>query len=155
MTETRRTDEMWRLIRAPAAAIYRALLDRDARLTWLPPEGMTARIETFDARVGGGYRMVLTYRDAGHAAGKSSPDSDVVEARFTELLPDERVVEAVRFETDDPSLAKVMTMTWSLQPVGDGTNVRVTAVNVPERISERDHEAGMASSLANLARFVE
>ncbi|MQA92287.1 MAG: ATPase [Gemmatimonas sp.] len=152
---TARTDEVSMLIRAPKAIIYRALLDADARLAWLPPDGMTGRIERFDPRVGGGYRMVLTYRDPTGNAGKSAPDSDVVEARFVEFVPDERVVESIAFESEDAAIAGTMTMTWILMAVDDGTEVRVTAAQVPEGISAEDHRAGMRSSLRNLAAFVE
>lgn len=151
---TARTDEVSMLIRAPKAIIYRALLDADARLAWLPPDGMIGRIERFDPRVGGEYRMVLTYKDPTGNAGKSAPDSDVVEARFLALVPDERVVEAIDFESEDPAFAGTMIMTWTLRAVDDGTEVRVTAAQVPEGISAEDHRAGMRSSLQNLAAFV-
>lgn len=155
MTSALRTDEASRIIRASKASIYHALLDPDARLVWLPPDGMTGRIETFEPRAGGRYRMVLTYEDPGRNAGKSARDSDVVEARFVELVPNERVVESIDFESEDPAFAGTMTLTWSLKSVDGGTEVRVTAANVPEGISAEDHEAGMKSSLENLARFVE
>jgi uncharacterized protein YndB with AHSA1/START domain len=150
-----RTDEATRVIQAPAAAIYRALVDGSARGTWLPPKGMSARVEWFDASPAGGYRMVLTYEDGGGARGKSSDDSDVVQGRFLELIPNRRVVEAVDFESDDAAFAGTMTMTWTLTPAAGSTEVRVTASNVPEGISADDHQAGMRSSLENLAAFVE
>lgn len=150
-----RIDTATRVIRASAAPIYRALTDGEARGAWLPPEGMTARIEGFDPSPGGGYRMVLTYEDAGGGRGKSSEDSDVVECRFLELVPGERVVESVRFESEDTLFAGTMTMTWTLAGVPGGTEVRVTAADVPEGISAEDHRAGMTSSLENLAKFVE
>ncbi|WP_308119553.1 SRPBCC domain-containing protein [Streptomyces sp. MBT84] len=59
------------------------------------------------------------------------------------------------FEADDPSYAGTMTMTWRLAPVGDGTEVTVTATDVPPGIGQAVHEAGIASSLANLASYIE
>lgn len=150
-----RTDTASRAIAADPERVYRALVDPDARAAWLPPEGMVARFERFDARPGGSYRLVLTYTDTGGSRGKATADSDVVEARFVELVPGARVVEAIDFESDDPSFAGTMTMTWALEPVGGGTLVEVTAQNVPDGISAEDHAAGMASSLANLARQLE
>jgi uncharacterized protein YndB with AHSA1/START domain len=150
-----RTDESWKTIAATPGAIYAALMDADARAEWLPPAGMTGRFERFDARPGGGYRMVLTYKDASAAPGKSSVDSDVVVARFIELVPHKQVVEAVEFESDDPSFAGTMTMTWTLIPVAGGTQVTITAENVPSGIAPADHAAGLNGSLENLARFVE
>jgi hypothetical protein len=60
--------------------------------TDLPPGEMTGSIEQFDARPGGSYRMVLTYRDTPGSPGKSTPDSDLVEGRFIEPVPGVRVV---------------------------------------------------------------
>jgi uncharacterized protein YndB with AHSA1/START domain len=155
MKPTKRIDTATTVIRASQEAIYRALLDAEARCVWLPPKGMTGRIERFDPRGGGGYRMVLTYEDPRGATGKSSGNSDVVESRFLELVPSERVVEFVHFESEDAAFSGTMTMTWTLTRVVAGTEVRVTAEDVPEGISAEDHHAGMHSSLENLAAFVE
>jgi hypothetical protein len=59
-----------------------------------------------------------------------------------------------RFESEDPAFAGTMTMTWSMTAVDDGTEVGIVAENVPGGISAPAHEAGMKSSLANLARYV-
>lgn len=48
-----------------------------------------------------------------------------------------------------------MTMTWTLEPEAGGTMVTVTAEDVPTGVRAEDHEAGLASSLANLAGPVE
>jgi hypothetical protein len=48
-----------------------------------------------------------------------------------------------------------MTMTWELSVDGNGTRVEVRADDVPAGISPQDHAAGLKSSLANLAAFVE
>ncbi len=147
-----RTDQASRVIDASPERIYRAFTDPDMLTKWLPPVGMTGRFERFDARPGGTYRMVLTYLDASGAPGKSSADSDVVEARFVDLVPDVRVLQAVDFVSDDPAFAGTMTMTWELEPGPDGTRVTFRADDVPDGISADDHAAGLTSSLANLAR---
>lgn len=116
---------------------------------------MHGRFERFDAGPDGSYRLVLTYDDAAGRGGKATDDSDVVEARFLSLVPEKRVVQAVDFESDDPAFAGTMTMTWELTPADDGTLVEITADDVPDGISADDHATGMASSLANLARYVE
>lgn len=150
-----RTDEALRVIDAPPDRVYAALVDPDALAVWLPPDGMTGRFEHFDARPGGSYRLVLTYSDSSAAPGKATADSDVVEARFVDLVPGRRVVQAVAFVADDPRFAGTMTMTWELRPAGDGTRVEVRADDVPPGISREDHEAGMASSLTNLAAYLQ
>lgn len=133
--------------------MYAALVDPDALLQWLPPAGMTGRFERYDAHPGGGYRLVLTYMDDA-STGKSTPDSDVVEARFVELVPGVRVVQAVEFESDDPAFRGTMTMTWTLEAAGAGTRVEIRADDVPPGISVEDHAAGLASSLRNLADYL-
>lgn len=143
------------MVAAPVAQVYAALIDPDALQAWLPPDGMTASFERFDARPGGSYRMVLTYSDASLAAGKTTADSDVVEARFLDIVPEERVVQAVDFISDDPAFSGTMTMTWEVSGVDGGTQVAIRAENVPDGISADDHAAGLGSSLANLAAYLE
>lgn len=134
---------------------YAALIEPAALLEWLPPEGMSGRFERFDARPGGSYRLVLTYADSTGSPGKATADSDVVEARFVELVPGERVVQQVEFESDDQSFAGTMTMTWTITAIDGGSRVEISAADVPPGISAEDHAAGLASSLANLAAHLE
>jgi uncharacterized protein YndB with AHSA1/START domain len=150
-----RTDAAARVIGASTGTVFAALLDPDALLTWLPPAGMSGRFERFDARPGGSYRMMLTYADAPDGGGKTTADADVVEARFVEIVPGSRVVQAVDFVSADPAFAGTMTMTWAVTPVDGGTRVEVRADDVPAGISADDHAAGLASSLAQLAAYVE
>jgi len=150
-----RTDSASRVVAAPPARVYAALVDEAALAAWLPPTGMTARFERFDPRPGGSYRLVLTYTDATTTSGKATPDSDVVEARFIDFVPGVRVVQAVDFASDDQAFAGTMTMTWEVRAVEGGTRVDITADDVPDGISAEDHATGLASSLANLAEYVE
>ena len=87
--------------------------------------------------------------------GKTSEATDVVDIEFADLTPPERVVQRAVFTSDDPSYAGTMTMTWHLTGSGDGTEVTVTATGVPAGIDQQVHEAGIASSLDNLASYVE
>lgn len=149
-----RTDSASRLIAAPRERVYAALVDPEALAAWLPPDGMSGRFERFDARPGGSYRMVLTYADASAAPGKATADSDVVEARFVDIVPGARVVQAVDFVSDDPAFAGTMTMTWEVTSVEAGTRMEIRADDVPAGISEQAHAAGLNSSLENLAAYV-
>ena len=150
-----RTDSGSRVIAAPVDRVWAALVDREALLAWLPPGGMTGRFERFDARPGGSYRLVLTYSDAAGAPGKATADSDVVEARFVDIVPGERVVQAVDFVSDDPAYAGTMIMTWAVAAAGAGTRVSIVAEDVPDGVSAEDHAAGLSSSLAKLAACLE
>lgn len=150
-----RRDRATRVINAPPERAFAAFVDRAALETWLPPDGMTGRFERFDPTPGGSYRLILTYADPTNAGAKSSADSDIVEARFVEVVPDDRVVQAVDFVSDDPAFAGTMLMTWAVHAVDDGTRVEFIADDVPTGISADDHAAGMASSLENLAQYLE
>ena len=129
-----RTDRASRVIAAPPDRAYAALVDPEALTAWLPPDGMTGRFERFDARPGGSYRLVLTYADASIAPGKATADSDIVEARFVDVVPGVRVVQAVDLVSDDPAHAGTMTMTWAVAAVDAGTRVDIRADDVPAGI---------------------
>jgi uncharacterized protein YndB with AHSA1/START domain len=149
-----RTDRASRVVNAPVARVFNALVDRDALETWLPPRGMSARFERFDPTPGGSYRLVLTYADPTSSRGKASADSDIVETRYVDVVPNDRVVQAVDFVSEDPAFAGTMTMTWTVRAVDEGTRVEITADDVPDGISADDHAAGLTSSLDNLASYV-
>jgi uncharacterized protein YndB with AHSA1/START domain len=153
MGRTGRIDRAARTIPASPARVFAALTDADALVSWLPPAGMRARLDGFDARAGGGYRMVLTHQDP-RVAGKTRANEDAVTVRFAAIEPDERIVQAVDFASDDPAFAGTMTMTWTVAPCAEGAVVEVRAEDVPPGISPADHATGMASSLENLAAYL-
>jgi uncharacterized protein YndB with AHSA1/START domain len=150
-----RTDRASRLVKAPVDRVFESLVSREHLETWLPPDGMTGRFEAFDPRPGGGYRLVLTYASGDTPQAKSTEDSDIVDVRYVDIVPNDRVVQAVDFVSDVPGYAGTMTMTWSVTEEDDGTRVEIVAEDVPQGISADDHAAGLASSLDNLASFVE
>ncbi len=150
-----RTDRANLLIHADSESVFTAITSPEALVQWLPPKGMRGRFERFDMRDGGSYRLVLTYEDASGAPGKTSTDSDVSEVRITRIIPGERVVQEVEFQTDDPALTGTMQMEWRLRGGSEGTTVEFEARNVPEGIRARDHAEGLTSSLSNLAAYLE
>lgn len=147
------------VIDAPREDVYRAFLDPDAVAEWLPPDGMSGRVHRFDPREGGGFRISLTYLNPadspGGAGGKTSEDTDTHRGRFVELVPDERIVEVVEFESDDPGFAGEMRVIVTLADVDAGTEVTFRCENIPSGIRPEDNEAGSRSSLANLAALLE
>lgn len=100
--------------------------------------------------------MALVYEEADSAApGKSSKNTDVIRGTFLRLVPDERIVQLVEFESEDPAFAGTMTMTWTFRGVSEGTEVTIRCENVPAGIRQEDHELGLRASLENLAAFTE
>jgi uncharacterized protein YndB with AHSA1/START domain len=134
-----RADSASRVIGAPRDRVYDALIDPEALIVWLPPDGMSGKFEPFDARPGGSYRLVLTYQDALTAPGKATAHSDIVEARFVDIVPGVRVVQVVDFVSDDPAYVGTMTMTWEVTDVDAATRVDIRADDVPAGISAEDH----------------
>lgn len=145
-----------RIIKAPRAKLYAACLDPDMLARWRVPDRMTGTVHSFDPRVGGSYRMSLTYRASKRGpVGKTSPDTDSFTGRFVELVPDEKIVEIVTFESDDPGFAGAMTLTTSFEQVPGGTNVTITFKGLPPGIRPEDNETGTRQSLARLAALME
>lgn len=149
-----RTDAASRVIAASPERVWAAMVDPEALRVWLPPAGMSGRFERFDARLGGSYRLILTYGNASAGPGKATADSDVVEVRFVDIVAGERLVQAVDFVSDDPAFSGTMTMAWELAAVDGGTRVDIRAEHVPVGISAEDHATGLRSSLENLAAYV-
>ncbi|WP_437318701.1 SRPBCC family protein [Sorangium sp. So ce385] len=150
-----RTDTASLVVAARPDAVYRAFVDPDALIMWLPPESMTGRVLDYDFREGGRYRIELTYEEAAPSGGgKTTGRTDVSTGRFLSLEPGKRIVQSVEFESSDASFAGEMVMTWSFEPLAAGTRITITAENVPPGISQADHDAGLRSSLENLARYL-
>jgi hypothetical protein len=106
------------------------------------------------AETGEPMRFTEIYENAA-SPGKATADSDSVESRFIDLVPGVRVVQAVGFVSDDAAYAGTMTMRWELAGVDGGTRVDIIADDVPDGIDADDHAAGLASSLTNLAEYLD
>lgn len=150
-----RVDSASRTIPAPRKRVFEAMIDPGAVEQWLPPEGARAKLERFEPRPGGAFVMTLVFADDGATKRKTTRNSDRVAGTFAEVMPPQRIRQQFTFVSDDPQFAGTMTMTWRLADVVGGTLVTVTATDVPRGISAEDHQKGMDSSLANLARYLE
>lgn len=148
------TTRITRHVRAPRAAVYRAMLDAQAVQKWRVPNGMTSHVHAFDAREGGSFRVSLTY-DAPNATGKTTANTDTYHGRFVKLVPDEQIVEVIEFETDNPALQGEMTITMTLIDADGGTEIRGVHEGVPSVVRPEDNELGWKMSLAKLAALVE
>ena len=134
-----------RVLRAPAERIYRAFLDPEALVKWLPPHGFSGRIHHIDARVGGGYKMSFTNLTTGeiHSFG----------GEYLELIPDALIVYTDAF--DDPGLPGEMKTTVRLNKVSCGTEIKIVQEGIPEAIPVESCYLGWQESLALLALLVE
>jgi uncharacterized protein YndB with AHSA1/START domain len=145
-----------RIVKAPRSAVYKACLDPAAIAAWRVPDNMTAKVHVFEAREGGTYRMSLTYREPKRSpGGKTSQDIDTFQGRFVELIRDEKIVEAITFESDDPGFSGEMKMTTRLADADGGTEVTILCQDLPAGVRPEDNETGTRQSLRKLAAFLE
>jgi uncharacterized protein YndB with AHSA1/START domain len=141
-------------INAPRHRVYQALLDPVAVQQWMGPDGMSSEVHHFEAREGGTFRISLTY-DAPVGTGKTTAQTDTHHGRFVGLIPDERVVQVVEFETDDPSMQGEMLITYTLaDSPGGGTDLHATHEHLPTGLSPEENATGWSMSLRKLARLV-
>lgn len=139
------TVRLHRVLRAPAERIYRAFLDPDAMVKWLPPHGFTGKVHQQDARVGGSYRMSFT--------NFSTSQSHAFGGKYLELIPNELIVNTDDFE--DPSLPGTMKTTVQLRKVSVGTEVHISQEGIPDAIPPEACSLGWQESLELLALLVE
>lgn len=144
-----------RFIKAPPEALYRACTDPAALPLWRVPGEMTAEVHRFDLWVGGGYQMSLYYPPEDTPRGKTWMREDRYTARYVELTPPRRIVEAITFDTPDPAFAGEMVMEVTFEAAAGGATVTIHFTNLPPGIRPEDNEAGTRSALDKLARYVE
>ena len=145
-----------KFIKATPEALYRAFTDPAALAVWLAPGDMTGEVHSFDHRVGGGYQMSLYYPSSEQTSrGKTRDREDRYTARFVELTPPRRIVEAITFDSVDPAFSGEMIMVVTFEAGDGGTTVSILFKDIPSGIRPQDNEAGTQSSLEKLARYVE
>jgi len=144
-TPSSNTVRLHRVLRATPERVYRAFLDADAKVKWLPPNGFTGKVHHVDARVGGTYKMSFTNFSTGksHAFGGT----------YLELVENERIVFDDRF--DDPNLPGTMKTTVVLKPVFCGTELSITQEGIPAPIPVEGCYLGWQESLVLLGKLVE
>ena len=112
---------------------------------WLPPNGFTCTVHSFDAKVGGGFKMSFRNFTTGH--------SHSFGGKYQELVPGERLRYTDKF--DDPNLPGEMQVTVTLKQVLCGTELNVVQEGIPDAIPVEMCYLGWQDSLRNLASLVE
>src|SRR6266851_107245 len=144
-TSNTNTIRLHRVLKAPPERVYRAFLDANAMVKWLPPNGFTGQVHHLDARVGGSYKMSFT--------NFTTENSHSFGGEYLELIPNERIRHTDRF--DDPNLPGEMQTTVSLQKVSCGTEVNIVQEGIPDAIPTEACYLGWQESLILLAQLVE
>jgi uncharacterized protein YndB with AHSA1/START domain len=139
------TIRLHRVLRAAPERVFRAFLDPDAMVKWLPPNGFTAKVHQMDAKIGGTYRISF----ANFTTGKSHAFG----GRYLELAPNERIRYTDQF--DDPNLPGEMQTSVSLKKLSAGTELNIVQEGVPDVIPAEACYLGWQESLVLLAKLVE
>ncbi len=139
------TVRLHRVLRTTPEKVYRAFLDPDAMVKWLPPHGFTGKVHHLDAKVGGTFKMSFTNFTSGHG--------HTFGGEYLELVPNERIRHTDKF--DDPNLPGEMHVTVSLRPVSCGTELHVLQEGIPEAIPTEACYLGWQESLTLLAQLIE
>lgn len=139
------TVRLHRVFATKPEKVYRAFIEADAMAKWLPPNGFTCTVHSFDAKVGGAFKM--SFRN--FTNGKSHSFG----GEYKELAPFERIVYTDKF--DDPNLPGEMKVTVTLKKVSVGTEVNITQEGIPDLIPAEACYLGWQESLKNLTRLVE
>ena len=134
-----------RVIKATPEKIFRAFTDATAMASWLPPYGFLCTVHSFDAKVGGSYKMSFT----NFTSGKSHSFG----GEFLEITPNEFLKYTDKF--DNPHLPGEMTTTVWLRKVLVGTELKVTQEGIPELIPAEMCYLGWQESLEKLIKLVE
>jgi uncharacterized protein YndB with AHSA1/START domain len=134
-----------RVLRATPDRLYRAFLDPEAMVKWLPPNGFTGKVHQMDARVGGSYKMSFT----NFTTGKSHSFG----GEYLELVPNERIRHTDKF--DAPGLPGTLQVTVTFKKVSCGTEMNVLQEGVPDAIPPEACYLGWQESLVLLAKLVE
>src|SRR6476469_8244928 len=102
-TNETNTVRLHRVLRAKPERVYRAFLDPDAMVKWLPPNGFTGKVHRMDAKVGGGHKMSFTNFSTGnsHSFG----------GKYLELVPNERIRYTDTFDNANLSAEMQVTLT--------------------------------------------
>ena len=139
------TVRLHRVLTSSPEKVYRAFTEADALAKWLPPNGFTCTVHSFDAKVGGTFKMSFRNFTTGgsHAFG----------GEYLELIPGERVRYTDRF--DDPNLPGEIEVTVILKKVSVGTELDITQAGIPDLIPAEACYLGWQESLRNLAKLVE
>ena len=139
------TIQLHRVLRSTPERVYKAFLDADAMVKWLPPNGFTAKVYHMDAKVGGTFKMSFTNFTTGnsHSFG----------GEYLELVPNEKIRYSDQF--DDPNLPGDMQVSITLKQVSVGTEMNIIQAGIPDVIPAEACYLGWQESLALLAKLVE
>jgi uncharacterized protein YndB with AHSA1/START domain len=139
------TIKLHRVLRSTPERVYRAFLEPEAKVKWLPPNGFTAKVHHIEPKVGGTYKMSFT----NFTTGKSHSFGGT----YLELVPNERLRYTDKF--DNPALPGEIMVTVTLKKIFCGTELNVVQEGIPDAIPAEACYLGWQESLILLGKLVE
>jgi uncharacterized protein YndB with AHSA1/START domain len=139
------TVKLHRVFKTTPEKAYKAFINPEAMVKWLPPYGFTAKVHSMDAKVGGSYKMSFTNFSTGngHSFG----------GKYIEMVPGQKLKYIDKF--DDANLPGEMTVTVLFKKVMVGTEINITQEGIPDAIPAEACYLGWQESLMQLALVIE
>ncbi|MCR6652204.1 MAG: SRPBCC family protein [Cellvibrionaceae bacterium] len=137
--------KLHRVLVSTPEKIYRAFVEPEAWVRWLPPKGFTAKIHEQNPVVGGSWRMSFT----NFSTGNSHSFGGI----YKGLEPNQRVSYTAKF--DAPELPGEMTTTVDIRAVSCGVDITIVQEGIPDVIPVESCYLGWQESLQFLAALVE
>ncbi len=127
-----------RTLNAPIQKVFDAWTKAELLAKWFAPGPMTCRVDAFDARVGGGYRMSMVSPEGEHTCVGT----------FTAIKAPNHL--AFTFNWAGEPLPKDMLCTVDLKEVGGKTHLRFVHAGFPNIEARDNHEEGWVGCLEKL-----
>jgi len=134
-----------RVIKTTPEKLYRAFTEPNALASWIPPYGFLGIVQSWDARIGGSYKMSFINFSTGK--GQSFGGN------FVEIKPNEFLKYTDVF--DDPNLPGEITNSIWFTKVSCGTELKIIQEGIPSVIPIEMCYLGWQESLEKLIKLVE
>ena len=139
------TVRLHRVLKTTPEKLYRAFLEPEALVKWLPPYGFTCKVHHMEVKVGESYKMSFTNFTTGQ--------SHFFGGKYIELVSGKRLRYTDQF--DDPHLSGEITVTIEFKEVSCGTELNIEQAGLPAAIPVEMCYLGWQESLMQLANLVE
>lgn len=132
---------MKRRLNATPAEVYRAWTEPELLARWFGPENVATQTAEIDARVGGGYRIVMRGDDG---------ELHQVSGTYLEVVEDERLVFDWAWVSTPERVSRV---TVTFKPDGDGTILTLLHEQFFDQDAATRHTRGWTGSMEKLERL--
>lgn len=149
MNESETTEDSLRITRridAPVERVWEAFADPQMFASWFRPGTRTCRLDTFDLREGGAFKLAFEpTEDDGY--GGPSPSHGV----FRKVVPHKEIVMAWNWDFPDEDMNEPESrLVFRFKPVGQGTEVTLVHEGLSSRKSVEGHYGGWSTVLPKL-----